>query len=46
MVIEAYVVEDPANSGKVTDMISYYTLPSTILGHPEHNELRAAYQVR
>ncbi|KAG1667053.1 hypothetical protein FOA52_000416 [Chlamydomonas sp. UWO 241] len=27
----------------VTDMLSFYTLPSTILGHPDHNELRAAY---
>jgi glycylpeptide N-tetradecanoyltransferase len=39
-VIDAYVVE---TNGKVTDMLSFYTLPSTILGHPEHNELRAAY---
>jgi cystathionine beta-lyase/cystathionine gamma-synthase len=24
-------------------MVSFYTLPSSILGHPEHKELRAAY---
>lgn len=28
---------------QVTDLVSFYTLPSTILGHPDHNELRAAY---
>uniref|UniRef100_A0A7S0WW22 Glycylpeptide N-tetradecanoyltransferase n=1 Tax=Chlamydomonas leiostraca TaxID=1034604 RepID=A0A7S0WW22_9CHLO len=41
LVINAYVVEDEA--GKITDLVSFYTLPSTILGHPEHTELRAAY---
>jgi hypothetical protein len=24
-------------------MVSFYTLPSSVLGHPEHKELRAAY---
>jgi hypothetical protein len=28
---------------QITDMVSFYTLPSTVLGHPEHTELRAAY---
>lgn len=27
----------------ITDMVSFYTLPSSVLGHPEHTELRAAY---
>ena len=45
MVIAAHVVEDPASPGKLTDLLSFYTLPSAILGHPEHKELRAAYQV-
>lgn len=40
-VINAFVVVDGA--GRVTDLISFYTLPSTILGHPEHTELKAAY---
>ncbi|KAF5840192.1 Myristoyl-CoA:protein N-myristoyltransferase, N-terminal domain-containing protein [Dunaliella salina] len=40
-VVDAYVVED--GSGKVTDFSSYYNLPSTVLGHPEHSELKAAY---
>uniref|UniRef100_A0A7R9V3N1 Glycylpeptide N-tetradecanoyltransferase n=1 Tax=Chlamydomonas euryale TaxID=1486919 RepID=A0A7R9V3N1_9CHLO len=41
MVVDVHVVESA--SGEITDMLSFYTLPSTILGHPEHNELRAAY---
>ena len=41
MVINAYVVE--GEDGAVTDLVSFYTLPSTVLNHPEHNELRAAY---
>lgn len=28
---------------QITDLVSFYTLPSTIINHPEHNELRAAY---
>lgn len=40
-VINAYVVDDGA--GNVTDLVSFYSLPSTILGHPEHTELKAAY---
>lgn len=40
-VIDAYVVED--ETGRITDLLSFYTLPSSILGHPEHTELRAAY---
>jgi hypothetical protein len=41
MVVDAYVVE--GSDGQITDMVSFYTLPSSILGHPEHTELRAAY---
>jgi glycylpeptide N-tetradecanoyltransferase len=29
--------------GKATDFFSFYHLPSTIIGHPKHNILRAAY---
>ncbi len=39
-VINAFVVE---TEGKITDMVSFYSLPSSILGHPQHTELRAAY---
>lgn len=30
-------------SSGITDMVSFYTLPSSVLGHPEHKEIRAAY---
>ncbi len=42
LVINAFVVEDPS-SGEITDLVSFYTLPSTILGNQDHSELRAAY---
>ena len=29
--------------GKVTDFLSFYTLPSSIMHHPLHKELKAAY---
>ena len=41
-VINSYVVEDPTTK-QVTDFVSFYTLPSTIVGHPKHNLLKAAY---
>eukprot|EP01089_Gocevia_fonbrunei_P002024 TRINITY_DN1199_c0_g1_i1.p1 TRINITY_DN1199_c0_g1~~TRINITY_DN1199_c0_g1_i1.p1 ORF type:complete len:460 (-),score=101.57 TRINITY_DN1199_c0_g1_i1:29-1408(-) len=41
-VINTYVVADPV-TGEVTDMTSFYTLPSTILKNPKHNILNAAY---
>lgn len=31
------------NEGKVTDFLSFYTLPSTIMNHPVHRSLKAAY---
>ncbi|GBF95994.1 glycylpeptide N-tetradecanoyltransferase-like [Raphidocelis subcapitata] len=48
MVVDCYVVEAPSSgsastSGQITDVVSFYTLPSSVLGHPEHKELRAAY---
>ncbi|XP_074834796.1 glycylpeptide N-tetradecanoyltransferase 1 isoform X3 [Carettochelys insculpta] len=33
--------ESPA--GEVTDFLSFYTLPSTIMNHPTHKSLKAAY---
>ncbi|XP_025028178.1 glycylpeptide N-tetradecanoyltransferase 1 isoform X2 [Python bivittatus] len=34
----------PENTdGKVTDFLSFYTLPSTIMNHPTHKSLKAAY---
>ena len=40
-VIEAYVIED--TSKNITDFISFYSLPSSILKHPEHKILNVAY---
>ncbi|WOO78026.1 Glycylpeptide N-tetradecanoyltransferase [Vanrija pseudolonga] len=41
-VVWAYVVEDPTTK-EITDMISFYSLPSTIMQHPKYNVLNAAY---
>ena len=39
--VYAYVVE--AEDSTLTDLCSFYCLPSSILNHPQHSELRAAY---
>lgn len=39
-IINSFVVE---NNGKVTDLVSYYTLPSSVMHHQTHKTLRAAY---
>lgn len=39
-IIDSFVVE---NDGVVTDFVSYYTLPSTVMHHPLHKNLKAAY---
>jgi len=31
------------SSSELVSMFSFYTLPSSVLGHKDHNELRAAY---
>jgi glycylpeptide N-tetradecanoyltransferase len=41
-VIYSYVVEDPQTKA-ITDFGSFYLLPSTIINHPEHKLLNAAY---
>lgn len=41
-VVSSYVVEDP-ESGKITDFFSFYSLPSSIIGNPDHQTLFAAY---
>lgn len=33
----------PQTNGKLTDMLSFYNLPSTIIGHKKYNTLYAAY---
>uniref|UniRef100_A0AAY4AIP9 Glycylpeptide N-tetradecanoyltransferase n=1 Tax=Denticeps clupeoides TaxID=299321 RepID=A0AAY4AIP9_9TELE len=40
-IIDTYVVED--SDGALTDFISFYTLPSTVMHHPQHKSLKAAY---
>jgi len=41
-VVECFVVEDPKTK-KITDLCSFYSLPSSILNHPKYNTLNAAY---
>lgn len=41
-VVDAFVVEDPT-SGAITDLCSFYHLPSTVIGNDKHNTLKAAY---
>uniref|UniRef100_A0A2K5LCN5 Glycylpeptide N-tetradecanoyltransferase n=1 Tax=Cercocebus atys TaxID=9531 RepID=A0A2K5LCN5_CERAT len=40
-IIDTFVVESP--NGKLTDFLSFYTLPSTVMHHPAHKSLKAAY---
>ncbi|CAK9092345.1 unnamed protein product [Durusdinium trenchii] len=40
-VVYCYVREN--EKGEINDVCSFYNLPSTILGHEKHNQLRAAY---
>ncbi|KAG3257546.1 glycylpeptide N-tetradecanoyltransferase 2 isoform X1 [Ictidomys tridecemlineatus] len=40
-IIDTFVVE--SSSGKLTDFLSFYTLPSTVMHHPAHKSLKAAY---
>jgi glycylpeptide N-tetradecanoyltransferase len=39
-IIECFVVE---NDGEITDLVSYYALPSTVMHHPIHKQIKAAY---
>ncbi|KAL4433450.1 hypothetical protein ABPG77_010303 [Micractinium sp. CCAP 211/92] len=41
-VVYSYVVESP-ETGKITDLLSFYTLPSSIIGNDQYNLLKAAY---
>jgi glycylpeptide N-tetradecanoyltransferase len=40
-VIWTYVVED--STGKITDMFSFYSLESSVIGNKKHDTIRAAY---
>lgn len=41
-VVNSFVVEDPASKA-ITDFISFYTLPSSVLNNKQYNSLKAAY---
>ncbi|KAL4754181.1 Glycylpeptide N-tetradecanoyltransferase [Aspergillus terricola var. indicus] len=41
-VVWSYVVEDP-DTHKITDFFSFYNLESTVIQHPKHDCVRAAY---
>eukprot|EP00854_Cymbomonas_tetramitiformis_P019533 gene19533-23360_t len=41
-VVDSYVVEENPSEG-ITDFVSFYTLPSTIVGNEVYNTLKAAY---
>ncbi|KAH8106829.1 N-myristoyl transferase [Cristinia sonorae] len=41
-VVWSYVIENP-KTHKITDFFTFYSLPSTIIGHPKHDVLNAAY---
>ncbi|XP_017484293.1 PREDICTED: glycylpeptide N-tetradecanoyltransferase [Rhagoletis zephyria] len=40
-IIDCFIVED--EHGYITDMTSYYCLPSSVMHHPVHKTVRAAY---
>eukprot|EP01041_Mallomonas_annulata_P001646 gene1646-3185_t len=40
-VINSFVISDA--SGVVTDLCSFYHLPSTVIGNPKHDNLKSAY---
>ncbi|XP_047738395.1 glycylpeptide N-tetradecanoyltransferase isoform X2 [Hyalella azteca] len=39
-IVDSYLVE---RGGTITDFVSFYTLPSTVMHHPVHQSVRAAY---
>ncbi|KAJ8653368.1 hypothetical protein O0I10_011019 [Lichtheimia ornata] len=41
-VVWTYVVENPETK-KITDMFSFYSLPSSVINNPKHKTLNAAY---
>lgn len=41
-IVDSFVVVAP-DTNEITDFVSYYTLPSTVMHHPVHKTLKAAY---
>ncbi|KAJ1984705.1 glycylpeptide N-tetradecanoyltransferase [Dimargaris verticillata] len=42
-VVWSYVVESVDEPGAITDMVSFYCLPSSVINHDTHKSIRAAY---
>ncbi|RKP38797.1 Myristoyl-CoA:protein N-myristoyltransferase, N-terminal domain-containing protein [Dimargaris cristalligena] len=42
-VIWSYVVESPTTPGQIDDVVSFYNLPSSVINHPVHKTINAAY---
>ncbi|KAI9031224.1 acyl-CoA N-acyltransferase [Hyaloraphidium curvatum] len=42
-VVESFVVEDPQKAGHLTDFVSYYSLPSSVINNEKHRRIEAAY---
>jgi len=42
-VVDTFVIESPTKKGEITDMVSFYHLPSSIIGHLKYKTLRAVY---
>lgn len=42
-VIDTYVLDDPDDPKKISDMLSFYHLPSSVLKNKKHDRLNAAY---
>ncbi|KAJ1979846.1 glycylpeptide N-tetradecanoyltransferase [Dimargaris xerosporica] len=42
-VVWSYVVESVDEPGTITDMVSFYCLPSSVINHDTHKSIRAAY---
>lgn len=40
-IIDTFIVEN--TEGIITDLVSYYTLPSTVMHHAVHKQIKAAY---
>lgn len=42
-VVCSYVVEPPGGGGALTDLVSFYSLPSSVLGNAEYDSLKARF---
>lgn len=41
-IVSSYIVDEPAKGG-IIGFCSYYTLPSTVMNHPQYKSIKAAY---